>query len=362
MNDHKIQAKNSTYSHAFKTYMQKLKAQKESFFKKKACQEVLDALLIYEYEIETRDDIRKFIHFMGKKNAKRTIQKFETIRFEGHLPEVTEYFEKNPENTEKVEALEQLSSIYGIGSVKAENLYNKFGIKTIAQLRSMVFETNADADRKHTGKVKDNDQIILTDSQLAGLKFYDDLNERIPRDEIIQYHKKLSGILATIDDTAKLCVAGSYRRGNRDSGDIDILLCSETLRLCDFTQQLNDITVRILANGQKKCMLLSKLHDTSRVRHMDIIMTRPNQFAFAQLYFTGSKAFNIKMRKHALSLGYSLNEYGLTRAKERKNVRHCKKEEGNDSKINKTENIPQFYSEQDVFEFLNFPFVSPNER
>ena len=91
--------------------MQKLKAQKESFFKKKACQEVLDALLIYEYEIETRDDIRKFIHFMGKKNAKRTIQKFETIRFEGHLPEVTEYFEKNPENTEKVEALEQLSSI-----------------------------------------------------------------------------------------------------------------------------------------------------------------------------------------------------------------------------------------------------------
>ena len=37
-----------------------------------------------------------------------------------------------------------------------------------------------------------------------------------------------------------------------------------------------------------------------------------NNFPFAVLYFTGSGAFNAKMRGNALKLGYSLNEYCLS--------------------------------------------------
>ena len=37
---------------------------------------------------------------------------------------------------------------------------------------------------------------------------------------------------------------------------------------------------------------------------------------FAILYFTGSKEFNTVMRQRALTLGYSLNEHGLSEMKD----------------------------------------------
>ena len=46
-------------------------------------------------------------------------------------------------------------------------------------------------------------------------------------------------------------------------------------------------------------------------RHLDIIETTPGEWPFAVLYFTGSGGFNIKMRRHALSMGYTMNEYSL---------------------------------------------------
>ena len=35
------------------------------------------------------------------------------------------------------------------------------------------------------------------------------------------------------------------------------------------------------------------------------------EYGAAMLYFTGSKAFNVNMRAHALEQGYSLNEHGI---------------------------------------------------
>ena len=51
------------------------------------------------------------------------------------------------------------------------------------------------------------------------------------------------------------------------------------------------------------------------MRHLDIIETTPEEYPFAQFYFTGSGGFNVKMRKQALKLGYSLNEYSMTNKK-----------------------------------------------
>ena len=43
----------------------------------------------------------------------------------------------------------------------------------------------------------------------------------------------------------------------------------------------------------------------------DLRIVPKDQFAFALLYFTGSKTHNIKIRQRAHELGYSLSEYGL---------------------------------------------------
>ena len=74
------------------------------------------------------------------------------------------------------------------------------------------------------------------------------------------------------------------------------------------------IIIETLANGKKKFMGIAKLNKNgfNTARHLDIIDTSKEQYPFAQLYFTGSGGFNSAMRAHALTLGFSLNEYTLS--------------------------------------------------
>ena len=72
--------------------------------------------------------------------------------------------------------------------------------------------------------------------------------------------------------------------------------------------------------------------------------TKPNEYPFAILYFTGSDSFNKEMRQKCLKKGLSLNEYSL--------------------KVNETK-VPlshAFYTEKDIFEYLGFPYVEPTKR
>lgn len=46
-------------------------------------------------------------------------------------------------------------------------------------------------------------------------------------------------------------------------------------------------------------------------RRLDIRLNPYDQFYCAVLYFTGSDLFNKQMREHALSQGFTLNEYTL---------------------------------------------------
>ena len=59
------------------------------------------------------------------------------------------------------------------------------------------------------------------------MKFYDDILARIPRGEIIEHEKILKKVLKKVDPRAELTIAGSYRRGKSESGDIDVLLKSK---------------------------------------------------------------------------------------------------------------------------------------
>ena len=71
--------------------------------------------------------------------------------------------------------------------------------------------------------------------------------------------------------------------------------------------------------------------------------TKPQEYPFAILYFTGSKDFNVKMRGELLKKEMSLNEYGI-KDKDKKNVKHnCS-------------------TEKDVFEYLGYDYVEPENR
>ena len=75
--------------------------------------------------------------------------------------------EKNKELVEKRRAMSVFTNIYGIGEKKAEELITK-----------KIYNLDDLEKQKHD---------VLNDKQIIGLKYYDDILQRIPRSEIVTY-------------------------------------------------------------------------------------------------------------------------------------------------------------------------------
>jgi DNA ligase (NAD+) len=243
------------------------------------------------------------------------------------MEKLTEYMETGTlsvlEN-EKTNPVTILSDVYGIGPKKAQDLV-KNGITTIEQLRE--------------------NQHLLNNVQLIGLKYYEDVLQRIPRDEI-ELYKNIFETNFPYTDHSKFEIVGSYRRGANSSGDIDVIITSnDNTTFNTFIQNLMDckLILHILSKGPTKCLVMAKLPQSNTVRRVDFLYTSLEEFPFAILYFTGSKLFNTAMRHIALKNGYTMNEHGI-----------CNK---TGAKVGRT-----FKTEKDIFDFLNMEFKAPHER
>ena len=240
-------------------------------------------------------------------------------------------------------AVDIFSKIYGVGPAKIKKLINN-GIYNLEQLRDALIK----------------DTKLLNNKQKLGLKHYDDLNERISRSEITKFRKKVETIITTkFNNEISMVITGSYRRGLKTSGDIDMLICSEKYKdyaLSMLLKELkqNGMIKETLAKGMKKFMGLIKVEKEGKIRHLDIIETTPTDYPFAMLYFTGSAVFNVQMRKHLLTMGYSLNEYDMTIKGSKTRVPPEKIKE----KIGKN----NFETEEDIFNFIGIPYREPEKR
>ena len=254
--------------------------------------------------------------------GKVIMEKFETYLKDGKL-KLIEDFESRPENV--------LSDVYGIGPKKAQDLV-KNGVDSIRKLKNRQDE-------------------LLNDKQKIGLKYYEDILKRIPRDEIKLYEKVFENSYRKIaNKETKIEIVGSYRRGAIESGDIDVILTSDSLDIFNlFLDDLiqNNIIIEVLSRGDHKSLVITKLDNNSVARRVDFLFTTKKEYPFAVLYFTGSKSFNTVMRGYALKKGLSLNEHGF----HKKNG--GKKEEKMDLDINQ---------ELDIFEYLNLEYKTPEER
>jgi DNA polymerase/3'-5' exonuclease PolX len=227
-------------------------------------------------------------------------------------------------------ALELFQNIYGVGPKKAEDLI-KAGFTTIADLRLAATETPK----------------LFTKNQHIGLRYYEQLLERIPRAEMDAHAAQL---MATKPAALEGVIVGSYRRGRPDSGDIDMLVRT-TSAAVDAGAALKEYVValttagyikEILALGPSKCLAISQLPGKS-ARRLDLLVTPPEEFPFAVFYFTGSDTFNVAVRSHALTRGYTLNEHALTRVSDGTPVKGIK-------------------TERDIFAVLKLVWREPPDR
>ena len=233
---------------------------------------------------------------------------------------------------EKTNPINILGDIYGVGPKKAQELVN-VGIKTIDELRSRQDD-------------------LLNDVQKVGLKYYEQILERIPRSEIEEFEAIFKSIFSEISSSDKFEIVGSYRRGAQTSGDIDVIITGQTGDAYNaFVDKLikNGIILEVLSRGQSKTLVIARLpsEKVRPARRVDFLYAPPNEFAFAILYFTGSKIFNTVMRQYALDKGYTFNEHGIYHLE---NKKKGVKVEGN------------FASEKDIFDFLGLTFKTPIER
>ena len=184
-------------------------------------------------------------------------------------------------------------NIHGVGPKNAVKLV-KSGFNSIDDLRDCP-----------------NISEHLNDVQQLGLKYYDDMLLRIPKKEIKLHEIYIKTIIDICDipkGSVQFTIAGSYRRGNDNSGDIDILFCSKDKKkyniFIDKLQESNYI-VDDLARGPKKYNGLCK-YNRNPCRRIDIMYTKPEEYPFAILYFTGSMEFNTMMRQKCLDKNLSL--------------------------------------------------------
>lgn len=226
-----------------------------------------------------------------------------------------------------------LSKIYGIGPKKAKELVDE-GITSIEALR----------------KVQDNK---LNAKQKLGLKYFEDIEKRIPRSEIDEYKNKLSEVFAKSAPQGSIFeIVGSYRRGAIDSGDIDIIITNSKNDAKSFTNFVdalikNKMIVEVLSRGQSKSMTIMQLTTAKPFRRVDFMYSPPEEYSFSILYFTGSKIFNTIQRQRALDMKYTLNEHGIYHMVDGK-------------KGNKVEG--EFPTEKSIFDLLGMIYKEPQER
>lgn len=223
------------------------------------------------------------------------------------------------------------TNVYGIGPKKADELVKTHNIRSIEDLR-------------------EKQDKVLNNLQRIGLKYYEDILERIPRNEISKYDCEFMKVFKKESQTINTYyeIVGSYRRGAINSGDIDVIITSDDRsvfqRVIDTLISKNMI-IEVLSRGDTKCLVVAKLTPRSKARRVDFMFTTREEYPFAILYFTGSKDFNTAMRGHALKMGLSMNEHGFTKKDTQQKIVY-----------------DDILSEKDIFDKLNLVYVPPEKR
>jgi DNA polymerase beta len=289
-------------------------AKKGEIFRSKAYHKAMETIINIQYDILHPDDLKKYPGI-----GKTIMEKMHEYVATGKIKLIED---------EKLNPLNILTNVYGIGPKKAEELIIK-GITSINQLRNNLHELN--------------------DKQIIGVNYFEDLLERIPRAEIEEFEKVFKKV-ADFIEIKYLSIVGSYRRGYESSGDIDVIITTDDPnKFITFINSLKNMKLitKILSRGPCKCLVIGKINSIAVSRRIDFLFTTQEEYPFSILYFTGSKIFNTVMRKHALQLGYTMNEHGLYKM----------------DKKSKGDKVMQIFKEEkDIFNFLQLKYKEPIER
>lgn len=194
--------------------------------------------------------------------------------------------------------LTELMQVPQLGPRKAMQLHRELGINNLAELK----------DACENGRVRDLEGMgeKTEEKILEGLKTLESATGRMLLRDAADYVVSIGRFLDEIEPIHRWEVAGSFRRRKETVGDLDILIqASDRARVADAIVDMKEVD-DVLGRGKEKVSVR-----LSAGLQIDFRFFDAGAFGSALVYFTGSKAHNILLRKLAVERDWKLNEYGL---------------------------------------------------
>jgi len=232
--------------------------------------------------------------------------------------------------------MEFLEHLYGLGPQNAKELFNRL-------VRENFISRHASKEEVLNALMNPR---IYPDLPIATrIDITEHPDKKIPHEVL----KVLDKELRTRIKGVKFDIAGSFRRKKPVSRDVDIVMSRGQFKTSlgvwkKFAQQIHKSrTVKFhkpFAGGNDKLSVLVTVSLTPAVLSQikrnhpinpefykrswklktDVFVTSPQEYMFMLLYATGSGSFNIMMRAQAKRKGYMLNQRGLYRRSDQKQI------------------------------------------
>jgi DNA polymerase (family 10) len=223
--------------------------------------------------------------------------------------------------------LTEMLRLPGLGPKRVRALYEELHVTTLAALSRAARD----------GRIRELPGFgARTEARiLEAIDAHSHKSQRLKLVTAAQYASALIGWLRGAPGVGEVAAAGSLRRSRETVGDLDLLACAaDGAAVCrHFVAYPEVAEVRAAGDTRATVLLASGLQVDLRV------VPKPS-FGAALLYFTGSKAHNIRLRTLALERGLKLNEYGLFAGRR----------------------MVAAASEQEVYQALGLPWIAPELR
>jgi DNA polymerase (family X) len=222
-----------------------------------------------------------------------------------------------------------LMSIPGLGPKKAMVLYQELGVGSVDELVAAIEQDRVAALPRFGAKTQENIARGIGQLRSAG--------GRVRIDLALDVAEVFIGALSSLRQARRVAYAGSLRRMKETIGDVDLLVAGADAPPVMDAFVAHPSVARVLAHGDAKSSVLTELG-----LQVDLRVVPEEAWGAAMIYFTGSKAHNVRIREMAVRKGLKLNEYGLFDAK--------------------TGELLAAETEESVYERLGMQYIEPTLR
>ncbi|MCP3854804.1 MAG: DNA polymerase/3'-5' exonuclease PolX [Actinomycetia bacterium] len=235
----------------------------------------------------------------------------------------------------------ELSRIPGMGPKTLKLVRRELGVEDVGGLREAIANQTL---RALPGLGAKSEAKMAKAIERLGLTGKD---RPTPIADALPLATRLVADLEAVAGVVEVAYCGSLRRMAETIGDIDITVAStEPGAVMKVVRNHREVADIVLSGDTKTSFL------TSTGLQVDVRVVEPEQFGAATLYFTGSKAHNIALRKRAIDRGLLLNEYGLFTATD---------DGGEDLEPHEREVVART-TETEIYEALDLEFIPPPMR